>query len=175
MKNLILVICVLFGFNAFAQQDIVSYEFGMRTGKDYTSTILKTVKVNSEGMLIVESTPLTVAGSSEKNKVTSTKELHEKTFSTISSMVSTLSHHKVVRRYSDVVCMLAVPLEDSFDHLSTARDYDWKSGTYLSPIELVHGPQGCWVGASVYFEQDRANIIAVRLKSMLQVLALELL
>ena len=61
MKTLISIIAFAFSINAAAHQDIVSYEYGVRAEVSNLTNVtvsIKTVTVDSEGLLTIEQAPL---------------------------------------------------------------------------------------------------------------------
>ncbi|MCR9204163.1 MAG: hypothetical protein NXH75_06275, partial [Halobacteriovoraceae bacterium] len=100
------------------------------------------------------------------------KDLNDLVFDQIKTQIVSLSHAPVKRVQAQVVCMMMPGPGQSNDHLSVARGYDWNSGSFLGDLELIMGPQGCWVMNKVFPANERAAGQARALKTSIKLLAL---
>jgi hypothetical protein len=91
----------------------------------------------------------------------------------IIDMVKRLANAEIESRYAGIVCMMYPHPSQSENYLSVKRDYDWRSSTFNGGLELVKGPQGCWIGHKVSPKEDAHDIIAEKLKTALRMLAIQ--
>lgn len=61
----------------------------------------------------------------------------------------------------------------SNNHLSVLRGFDYNNQTYLGEMELVDGPQGCWVRSATYPKNAYDRTTAASLKTLIKTLTLE--
>lgn len=84
-----------------------------------------------------------------------------------------LSNSPIKEVTSAVVCMMIPGPAQSNDHLVIRRGYDFNSGSFFGELELVLGPQGCWVAHKVFPANERATQQARALKNTIRVLTLD--
>lgn len=178
MKRTILTtLLVLLSLKSFAG-DIASYRFAtidQEVGQGAVKVL--EVSVDEDRLLKVKlfkasgDHPWFVGANAESS--TQEKELNEAVFESLRTQIVSIANAPVKKRIDLIVCELfAGPLLTN-DHLSVARDYDFRTRTFRGAMELVMGPQGCWVSNKVMLENERAMQQARVLKEQLRILGLD--
>lgn len=179
MKHTLLIAlsAIVFSFTSMAK-DLATYRFavsetvdGQHNVKVFVTTltddqVLKISMTNSTGTHFWN---LSTDGEEQLFE----KELNNLVYDQLKTQVISLSHAPIRRVQAQVVCMMMPGPMHSNDHLSIARGYDWNSGSFLGDLELIMGPEGCWVMNKVFPENERAAGQARALKSSLKLLTLE--
>lgn len=177
MKNLILAVFTFVSIQA--QADVIAtYQFGIRDYTQQNSTPqVFTADLTDEGTLNVSVMDLVFSGGdlNTLSEPMASKKLHPLNFQNLLYKIQRLSNLAVNERFNLVVCEIAVSIEMGYNHLSVARNYDHSSLSFMAPLQVVHGPQGCWVGHSISLQEEYGNQIAAELKNSIQALALELI
>ncbi len=176
-RTLLTLMLFLMSLSGFGM-DIASYRFATLDKRDDQSVVkVMRATVSDDRVLTVELSvatgdrPFFIGG----DVITSTHEkvLNELVYDSIRSSVIAIANAPIKKQFSEIVCMMFAGPELSNNHLSIARDYDFKTKVFKRPMELVQGPQGCWVSHKVNFENERAAQQARGLKDALRVLALD--
>ena len=173
MKSLIAIFVLLFNVSANAEL-VASYEFGRLLDDDKTQVVV--ADLDSNGTLAVSVQELdkfgTKIGLAEQVGL---KKLHTDNFNSFFWSVKNLSNVEVKEQSFAAVCEIYVAPYAFYDNLTVARGYDWGSNVFLQDSKMILGPQGCWVGYRVSPAVERDYHTALNLKSVLKVLALEML
>jgi len=177
MKNFLLAL-LLFGSTSTFAKTISEYRFAIREG-DYRNSTVKVIEASLEddGLLSAKVTVASGTFSYHPDEVQLpvlyTTQLSEHTLSTLKNNIIALSQAEIISEFQAVVCMMMPGPVQSNDHLSVARDYDFNSDDFLGALELVSGPQGCWVSHRVNPKGGRQQLAASLLKNQIKVIALE--
>lgn len=179
MKNALLIAlsALLISTGALAK-DIANYRFAVSEVVDgqHTVKVLNTTITDDQVMKVTltratGSMPwnMTVDGETESFE----KDLNNLVFEQIKTQVVSISNAPIKRVQAEIVCMMMPGPAQANDHLSVARGYDWNSRSFLGDLELVMGPQGCWVRNPVFPANERAAGQARALKASIKLLTLE--
>jgi hypothetical protein len=180
MKNLLVLLLVLMTSTAAIAKDLTSYRFAVRSDVDGKTQIHNLVAtVTMAATLRVEHTQTEgrypFFTDSVGNSVELTKRLSSFTFESLKRNIIALSNAEIDQRFNQVVCMMMPGPVQSNDHLFVARGHDWNTGHFFGELELIHGPQGCWVSNKVAPKGGREELAAKLLKNQIKVITLEFL
>lgn len=178
MKRTILAtLLVLLSFKSHSA-DLASYRFAtLDQESDQAIVKVLEVTVDEERLLKVKmskatgESPFFIGGNVETT--THEKVLNRAVFDSLKTRVVAIANAPIIKKIDLIVCELFAGPLLSNDHLSVARDYDFESKTFNGDIELVSGPQGCWVMNKVMLENERARQQALSLKEALRTLGLD--
>ena len=162
-------------------KEIAHYRFAVRDNTNQ-ELILMEVSVDDQKELIVKSK---IYESSEqgpiffpteiREEMTVKKELNQFSFDAIFYKVKNLANTAIEISEHQIVCAMMPGPTASNDHLSVLRDWSWDAQDFLGSLELVSGPQGCWVSRKVQPKEQWAKQQALNLKEIIRVLALDTL
>ncbi len=181
MKNKLLIAlsALILATGAFAK-DIASYRFatsefanGIHNIKHFVTTlaedqVLRVTLVRATGTAAWNATR-------EGEPINFEQELGDLIFNQLRTQIAGISNAPIKRVLDPMICMMMPGPIQSNDHLSVARDYDWNTRSFLGELELILGPQGCWVANKVYPEHERVTQQAHALKSALKFTTLQIL
>ena len=177
MKLLIALIVSLSAFTAQAESVvsiIASYEFGLSSDENQSEVV--TANLHKDGSLVVSAQSFALNGQPiELPKFQAEKKLHPENFNRLLGYAGTLANSEIETVLLFAVCELYAAPHMFYDDLHVARDYNYQDKTFNGALELVQGPQGCWIGKKVYPRDSHSRQIGVRLKETLRTLALELM
>ncbi len=173
----IAVSALLFSVTTMAK-DIASYRFATSEVVNEEHTVRVFVATVSDDQILKIS--LTKASGSapwDLNVDGEAIEIEEKltqlAYNQIKTQVVGVSNAPIKREFSPMICMMMAGPAQSNDHLSVARGYDWSTQSFLGELELILGPQGCWVSSKVFPEHKRAEQQAHALKASIKLLTLQ--
>ena len=176
MKKIILLLAFAISTTAQARETyLASYNFGVI---DSVGAKIITANLTDEGFLSVETTTVDdMFGlpSDDAETFYASKTLHPINLKNLKHKVISLANAEIEASYAGIVCMLMPSIDQSSNHLSVARDYDYDSEQFNGEMTLVDGPRGCWVSNKVHLKNTFSNEIAVELKGILRALAIEAL
>jgi len=177
MKKLVLLVALLMSANAMAA-NIAEYRFA-QMGEERGSVHVFKVAVTDSAELDIELTtsvgrpPFYLPQDGEVNTKDFSKRLNKHVFETLKNHIVSLSSAEIEERMNQIVCMMMPGPAQSNNHLSVKRDYDYRTQEFKGEMQLVSGPNGCWVRHAIFpkVEWQRAN--AQALKNLIKVLTLD--
>lgn len=180
MKNTLLIALSFLLMAGVFAKDIASYRFAISETVDGKILIKHMVATIADDMsLTIDLTKSAGTRPWFMEEVgpttTHTKYLNESTYNIVKTQIVSISNAPIKRVHTPMVCMMMPGPEQSNDHLTVARGYDFNSASFLGDLELILGPQGCWVAHKVYPENERATQQARALKNSIKLLATELI
>ena len=172
MKIIISLLLLVATWTASASEIITKYDFGLRTeaGVRFVQSML-----NDDGQLSIEvySKNLLLSAARPAADQLLVVDISDQNFKMIRDIVRGLVKEEVVESFSSVVCMMMPADEDRSDHLYLNREFDQQNDVFTGALELVSGPQGCWVSHRVNFVNQWSNNRALRIKNTLRILVQE--
>mgnify|MGYP003683748371 CR=1 FL=1 len=171
MKSILLITTFLFALSASANTIIAKYDFGVQNSFDNGKFVKSTL--TEDGSLSIEIyNHLILANSAARPSASELifAQINPKNLQFIISKIIPTTQAQVVTTYSEIICMLMPSGFMESDHLYLNRTYNSHTGEFIGDLELVHGPQGCWVSGKVSLDNTQDNQRAYELKSTLKLL-----
>ncbi|MCJ8276665.1 MAG: hypothetical protein MJK18_07475, partial [Bdellovibrionales bacterium] len=100
-------------------------------------------------------------------------QISETNLNQLKSLTASLVNSEIAEVKYDVVCMLMPSDFMMSNHLYLNRGFDSETETFNGELELVLGPQGCWVSNKVNFKNKWDNTSAQRIKTLIEILTYE--
>ena len=172
MKTIAFLLTTLLAWSSMASNIIVDYDYGIENSFEdgkYVQAVLM-----DDGLLSVsvfESQFEPNARPAADQIVTA--QVSAKNLEMVASLTRSLMSVKVVTSTSQIICMMMPSPFAESDHLFLNRAYDYDKSEFLGPVELVLGPEGCWVANKVHPEGVWPVETARKIKSIIQVLVNE--
>jgi hypothetical protein len=102
-------------------------------------------------------------------------QLSKQSLRQILIMAHDLSDAEVTERMTDLVCAMVPSPYATVDSLLVAEGFRLFSEAPKGDLREVDGPKGCWVWHHIYPTDEKMQETAYRLKSLIKILATELL
>lgn len=102
------------------------------------------------------------------------ENMNDKLYKTIMNKVYSLANAKM-KKYDRIhpICMMMPAPSMYTNHLSVKRDYDYDKKYFKKPLQVILGPQGCWVSNPIIPKNNYDVREARELALMLKTLALQ--
>lgn len=180
MKNIIIFLFVL-GLSAATQavEPIISYKFGEKVESitNYSSDyyLVNKIELLDDASLSIALAEVSYQSSTQKHKQYGTNFVHIQSvpltsyqYQMIMQLVAELSVAPLTKIIRTRLCEIVVDEYALVNHLAIKRDWDYGSQSFLSPMEVISTPSGCWIAEEINprYHRDAAN--ANLLKIILQ-------
>lgn len=173
MKTVILSIIMTFSWTAsatFAPDVIAEYSYGQYVGDEGAKKVIAKVYENGELLISTQALPDFLQDVIVEEPKTLSIELSQINTDLFRNNVLSLVDAKIVKTTLDAVCMMMPAMYMNFDHLSLSREYDHFTRDFKGNVELVVGPNGCWIPNKTMLEHDWQNRTALSIKQNIQLL-----
>lgn len=175
----LLATLLLFSSTMIQAKEIAHYRFAVRDNTNQ-ELILMEASIDDRQELVVKSKIYTTNSQRPiffpaeiREEMTVKKELNQFSFDTIFYKIKNLANTTIEISEPQIVCAMMPDPTGSNDHLSVLREWDWEAQDFLGGLELVSGPQGCWVRRRIQPKDQWAKQQAQSLKDIIRVLALD--
>ena len=172
MKTITILITTLFAWSALASNIIVDYDYGITNSFEDGKFVQAVLSDDGQLSVSVFETQFEPNARPAAEK-SITASVSEKNLEMVANLTRSLMSVKVVTTTSEIICMMMPSPFMESDHLYLNRAYDYDKSEFLGPIELVLGPEGCWVANRVHPEGTWSIETARKIKSIMQVLVNE--
>ena len=176
--SLLILISLLFSTNVFAK-DIANFRFAIREdveGRSIIHHMVSTITDEAELKVTLNSSsgrfPFFIDGDSQP-EATFSKELNKHVFALLKNDIIRLSNAEIEKRTNQIVCMMMPGPTMSNNHLSVLRGHDYNTQEFLGKMELVDGPNGCWVRSATYPKNTYDRAAAASLKGLIKAITLD--
>ena len=179
IKTLTLVITLLASSFAFSSE-IATHRFaiyGAQRGMfhNFDISISDTQEMTVKMITTRSGRPFVIGVGVRAQEVKVQKDLNNRVYSIIKRSITRLSNAKITKLHRTIVCRMMAGPTLSNDHLHIRSDYQRRSDSFLGKMRLVSNPSGCWQTVSIFPTNDNDKRIAEELKSILEILTLDLL
>lgn len=177
MKKLMIILALVLSTNSMAA-NIAEYRFAIfaddhKTIHVFKAAVTDTSELEVEMTTSVGRPPFFFPQNGEVVTKDFSKRLNKHVFKTLKELAVSLSNAKITKKENQIICMMMPGPALSNNHLSVKRGFDHRSGSFLGDMELVSGPNGCWVRNPVFPEDESQRGNAASLKSLIKVLVLD--